>query len=137
MERRKIKKYSKYFGLLDKYFDAIKKNVQKVKDEGLQGLNPEPVPADPGPAEGPTVKNEPTLPRPPGLEQPFPGEHPLAGAGEPAGGEAKSERRNGETKTVAGPQFRGIRGGLDAAVDQAFKGIDMAQLEKDWIEFSK
>ena len=79
----------------------------------------------------------PSEPRPPGLEKPFPGEHPLAGAGEPAGGGAMTERRRGETKTVSGPQFKGIRGGLDAAVVEAFKGIDLEQLEKDWIEFSK
>ena len=72
------------------------------------------------------------------MEKPFPGEHPLAGAGdlpEKAGG-TKPTRR-GETKTVAGRQFTGVRGGLDAAVDEAFKGIDIAQLEKDWIKFSK
>jgi len=138
VERRKIKRYSQYFGLLDKYFDAIKRNVQKVKDKGLEGLNPEPAQPTPVPEEAaPTVKAKPTLPRPPGLENPFPGEHPLAGAGESVGGGAKTERRSGETKTVSGPQFKGIRGGLDAAVVEAFKGIDLEQLEKDWIEFSK
>jgi len=148
IERRKIKKYSKYYGLLDRYFDAIKRNVKKVKEGGLEGLNPTPKKEDPTRKEGvpgldeaeATVKADPTLPRPPGLEKPFPGEHPLAGAGEPADGRKSAKdggQRTGETKTVAGPQFRGIRGGLDAAVDEAFKGIDMEQLEKDWIEFSK
>ena len=44
---------------------------------------------------------------------------------------------NGETKSVAGPQITGVASALDAAVDQAFRGIDIEKLEKDWIEFSK
>jgi len=135
VERRKIKKYKQYWGVLDKYFDAIKANVKSVKEQGLEGLEETP----PAPAEETAeteTKEKPTLPRPPGLEEPFPGEHPLAGVGaDPENPEA--DQRSGETKTVAGPQIRGIQSGLDAAVDQAFKGIDLDQLEKDWIEFSK
>ncbi|MHC4954150.1 MAG: gluzincin family metallopeptidase [Planctomycetota bacterium] len=146
VERRKIKKYKQYWGLLDRYFEGIKRNVKSVKEKGLEGLNERPPDADAGDEtseEGTGAKEEeeaPSLPRPPGLEKPFPDEHPLAGAGEApdaAGPEGGAGRRSGETKTVAGPQFKGIRGGLDAAVDEAFKGIDMAQLEKDWLEFSK
>ena len=51
--------------------------------------------------------------------------------------EGEKGGRKGESKTVAGPKITGIRSGLDAAVDQAFSKIDMAQLQKDWIEFSK
>ena len=140
VERRKIKKYKQYFGLLDRYFDAIKANVKAVKEKGLEGLNEPPVvpPETETEEEKQAESTVPSLPRPPGLEKPFPGEHPLAGAGdapEVEGGEKPTRR--GETKTVAGPQFKGIRGGLDAAIDQAFKGIDLDQLEKDWIKFSK
>ncbi|MEM8886086.1 MAG: hypothetical protein AAGD14_18625 [Planctomycetota bacterium] len=131
VERRKIKKYKKYWGLLDKYFEAIKKNVKSVKEQGLEGLR-EPVPVPPA-EEEPATPEAPTLPRPPGLEQPFPGENPLAGAGDDPG---KSKGR-GESKSVTGPRITGIKSGLDAAVDQAFKGIDIDQLQKDWIEFSK
>lgn len=131
VERRKIKKYKKYWGLLDKYFEAIKKNVKSVKEQGLEGLR-EPVPVPPA-EEEPAAPEAPTLPRPPGLEQPFPGENPLAGAGDDPG----AKKGRGETKTVTGPRITGIKSGLDAAVDQAFKGIDLEQLEKDWIEFSK
>jgi len=132
VERRKIKRYKKYWGLLDKYFDAIKKNVKSVKEKGLEGLR-EPLPPQPEPEPDPEEKG-PTLPRPKGLEAPFPGEHPLAGAGADPDAE-DSDRRSGETKTVAGPQITGIKSGLDAAVDQAFKDIE--ELEKDWIEFTK
>ncbi|MHC4939876.1 MAG: hypothetical protein ACYTHK_12975 [Planctomycetota bacterium] len=134
VERRKIKKYKQYWGLLDRYFEAIKRNVKDVKDKGLEGLElPEPKPEEPKPEE----KAEPTLPRPPGLEKPFPGEHPLAGAG---GDEERSDRRSGETKTSAGPKIRGVRSGLDAAVEEVFfdkRRVDLEQLEKDWITFSK
>lgn len=135
VERRKIKKYQKYWGLLDKYFAAIKRNVKTVKEQGLAGLN-RPPPEPEAPPE-PEVK-APTLPRPLGLEEPFPGEHPLAGAGDdPTVKSGKDGRRKGESKSVTGPKITGIRSGLDAAVDQAFKGIDLKDLEKDWIEFSK
>jgi hypothetical protein len=131
-EQRKIRKYQKYWGLLDKYFDAIKRNVKTVKDEGLYGLEGQPTTPRPeeeepaGAPEGPTV---------PGLEQPFPGENPLEGTGE--GLPATDSRAPGETKTVAGPEIKDVRSALDAAVDEAFRGIDLSELEKDWIEFSK
>jgi len=148
VERRKIKKYKQYWGLLDKYFEAIKRNVQSVREGGLEGLDePPPKPdgdggdaapeeggdvaaSDPAtdPATGPEVGG---LPRLPGLEAPFPGENPLAGAG------AEDRKATGETKTVAGPQITGVGSALDAAVDEAFRGIDYEQLQKDWIEFSK
>jgi len=136
VERRKIKRYKQYWGLLDRYFAAIKRNVKSVKEKGLEGLNRPPVAP---PEEEPELEAAaPTLPRPPGLEKPFPGEHPLAGAGDlPNGSDSTKPKRRSETKSVAGPQFRGVRGGLDAAVDEAFKGIDIEQLEKDWIKFSK
>ena len=54
-----------------------------------------------------------------------------------ADAEGEKGPRKGESKTVSGPKITGIKSGLDAAVDQAFTKIDMAQLEKDWIEFSK
>ncbi|MCK6461059.1 MAG: hypothetical protein L6Q95_14340, partial [Planctomycetes bacterium] len=92
VERKKIVKYKKYWGLLDRYFEAIKKNVKTVKEGGLEGLNeppppPEgdptapapgegdPVPGTPG-EEGPVVKHRDLPSPPPGLEQPFPGENP-------------------------------------------------------------
>jgi hypothetical protein len=127
-ERRKIKKYKQYWGLLDKYFDAIKRNVKSVKENALEGLQ------DPPPIEPvePEKEPEPTLPRLPGLEQPFPGEHPLAGAGTDLDSDGKVTGR-----TVAKPKITGVKSALDAAVDEAFKGIDYEQLEKDWIEFTK
>ncbi|MHC4930821.1 MAG: gluzincin family metallopeptidase [Planctomycetota bacterium] len=146
VERRKIRKYKKYWGLLDRYFEGIKRNVKSVKEKGIEGLNqppekpdsdkePEEEVEDPGEV---TAGTEPTgkpvgLPRLPGLEKPFPGEHPEAGAGEADGAKAQT----GETRSVAGPQINSVKTALDAAVDDAFKGIDIEQLEKDWITFSK
>jgi hypothetical protein len=189
VERRKIKKYQKYWGLLDRYFEAIKRNVKSVKENALEGLDPPDGEKDGdkkdekdgdkkdekdgdkkdekdgdkkdagGPAleegegdEGPAAK--PGLPRLPGLEGDFPGEHPDAGAGAPAGGgpgagnpgtpgtadgggggPAPAERR-----TVARPKVDDRRSALDAAVDEVFfknRQIDIKQLEKDWIDWSK
>ncbi|MFQ5845295.1 MAG: hypothetical protein ACE5JG_09950, partial [Planctomycetota bacterium] len=145
VERRRIKKYKKYWGVLDRYFEAIKRNVKTVKDKGLYGLE-EPPPAPPGeegepkdPAAEQPVEAEPEpdpfagLPVPPGLEKPFPGEHPRAGekAARP------TAEGNSETRSVVGPKITGVKSALDAAVDEAFRGIDLAQLEKDWINFSK
>jgi hypothetical protein len=145
VERKKIKKYKQYWGLLDRYFDAIKRNVKSVKENALEGLPPEPKDGpgkggetkDPGDPEEeatpPAVPAEPEgLPRLPGLEKPFPGEHPEAGAAEDP-----STAGRPETKTVAGPKITGVRSALDAAVDQAFGKIDIDQLEKDWVEWSK
>ena len=130
VERTKNKRYKQYWGLLDKYFDAIKRNVGKVKEGGLYGLE-QPEPTGPTPAEGePAASDEPTLKRLPGLELPFPGEHPEAGR--------RRDLAAGERRTVADqPKITGIGSALDAAVDETFKGIDLDQLEKDWIEFSK
>ncbi len=131
IERRKIKKYKKYFGLLDKYFEAIKRNVKAVQEKGLEGLR-EPVAPEPTePVPAPEGGGESGLPPLPGLAGPFPGEHPDAGAGQPEGKKSSSGR------TSAGPKITGVRSALDAAVDQAFQGIDIDQLEKDWIAFSK
>ncbi len=133
VEARKITKYKKYWGLLDRYFDAIKRNVATVKENALEGLPetpPDPLPVPPLPDAGPVPAPSTELPRPPGLENPFPGEHPLAGA-------APEEKPRGETKSVAGPQITGVTSALDAAVDEAFRGIDLDQLEKDWVEWSK
>jgi len=129
VERRRIRKYKKYWGLLDKYFDAIKRNVKSVKEKGLEGLNRRPPPR-PEPDPEPKGGTDAPLPGLPGLDGPFPGEHPDAGAAEPEDGGSSG-------RTVAGPQITGVRSALDAAVDEAFKGIDLEQLEKDWIEFSK
>jgi hypothetical protein len=140
VERRKIKKYKQYWGLLDRYFEAIKRNVKSVKEQGLAGLNRPPPKPDEGGGEGvegetPADEAVPgsKLPRLPGLERPFPGEHPLAGAGEPEG----LAEGNGERRTVAGPRITSVRTALDAAVDHSFQGIDLKKLEKHWIEFSK
>ena len=74
------------------------------------------------------------LPRLPGLEKPFPGENPEAGKGKAPN---TGSKETGETKSVAGPKITGVKSALDAAVDQAFSKIDIDQLEKDWIEWSK
>jgi len=147
VERRKIRKYKQYWGLLDKYFAAIKRNVKQVKDGGLYGLEepPPPPPDDSGPAdEGDAPEEEqpevPAGPSVPGLEKPFPGENPLEGEGEEeAAGDAEPDAPGGrsETRTVAGPKITGTKSALDAAVDEVFRGIDLSELEKDWIEFSK
>jgi hypothetical protein len=103
-----------------------------VKEKGLSGLNE----TEEKKEEETEEKKEPTLPRPPGLEEPFPGEHPFAGVGEGS----DPSRRTGESKSVSGTKIRGFSSGLDAAVDEVFlnnKRIDMEQLEKDWIAFSK
>ena len=144
VEARKIKQYEKYWGLLDRYFEAIKRNVSSVKEQGLEGLNEEEPPPDPLPEEHEeaapsTPPTPPGLPRLPGLEQPFPGEHPLAGAGTPSG-EAGGESDTGGGRTVAGPVIRDARSALDAAVDEVFlknPRIDIKELEKDWVEWSK
>lgn len=185
VERRKIKKYEKYWGLLDRYFEAIKRNVKSVKENALEGLDPpdgkEPGGKQPdgekgGEKEGGEKKDgekkggddpeleegeaapkkaKPGLPRLPGLEGDFPGEHPDAGAGEPAGGQAVprgggSDARPTtgggegpgpeERRTVAQPKVRDRKSALDAAVDEVFlknRQIDIKQLEKDWIAWSK
>ena len=84
VERRKIKKYEKYFGLLDRYFDAIKRNVKDVKKNALEGLGPQ-LPPEPGTGPGagpdPAGSGDAGLPRIPGLDKPFPGENPEAGRG--------------------------------------------------------
>ena len=41
------------------------------------------------------------------------------------------------SKSVVGKKITGVRSALDNAVDEAFKGIDWDQLQKDWIAFSK
>ena len=82
-----------------------------------------------GPLEDP---GPPPMSDVPGLETPFPGEHPQR-APEPKSNEPDTS----ETKTVAGPKITDIKSGLDAAVDSAFSRIDLAQLEKDWLEFIK
>ncbi|MCZ6572222.1 MAG: hypothetical protein O7C98_03525 [Planctomycetota bacterium] len=170
VKRRKIKKYKQYWGLLDKYFDAVKRNVKAVKEQGLQGLDPTPPPDDgpsgppdeppdgpSGPPEPPdseggeeledgtewsglepeaSQKPEPNVfegvPVPPGLEGPFPGENPAAGIN------PDIARSGGDTsKSVVGKKITGVKSALDNAVDEAFRGIDWVQLEKDWIAFSK
>jgi len=139
IERRKIKKYEKYWGLLDRYFDAIKANVKSVKEQAFEGLEPEPKPekkeekqeqAEPEEQEPPAPVG---LPRLPGLEKPFPGENPGAGKGV----DPNANRKSGETKTVAAPKITGVKSALDVAVDQAFSKIDIEQLERDWVEWSK
>jgi hypothetical protein len=155
VERKKITKYKKYYGLLDRYFEAIKRNVKTVKENALEGLNdpppdvppPAPPPGEDGeegtavpPAEGeaaPTVKQR-DPPAPPGLEQPFPGEHPEAGAS--AGGSGNESKPSQESRTSAGPKIVSEESALDAAVDEVFlknRGIDIKELEKDWVEWSK
>jgi len=136
-ERRKIKKYKQYWGLLDRYFDGIKRNVKSVKENAFEGLDPKkPKPAGPNPFDPVEPEKEepgpPRLPRLPGLEQPFPGENPDAGAGPDP-----KAKRTGETKSVAGPRITGTKSALDAAVDEAFGKIDIEKLEKDWVEWSK
>jgi hypothetical protein len=164
VERKKIVKYKKYFGLLDRYFEAIKRNVKTVKEGGLEGLNdppqeppPEGDSAEPAPGEGedappgeegeggPVVKRRDLPSPPPGLETPFPGENPEAGGSgvtdpggatkPPAGAGAPGERR-----TVSGPVIHDAGSALNAAVDEVFlnnKAIDIKELEKDWVEWSK
>ena len=133
-ERRKIKKYKKYWGLLDKYFAAIKRNVKAI-----EGLNEGPTkPDEEGAEEVPAEEVEPepappTLKRLPGLEEPFPGENPAAGAGPDPDAKAAS----GETRTVAGPKLTGVASALDLAIDEMLTRIDIEQREKDWISFSK
>jgi hypothetical protein len=161
VEKKKIVKYKKYWGLLDRYFDAIKRNVKTVKDGGLEGLSdPPPPPPDDGtkppdendgqlpggppvspPTEEPTVKRR-DLPSLPGLEEPFPGEHPEAGAAEGASksGEGGPASAKGDRRTVAGPRISDEDSALNAAVDEVFlknKEIDIKELEKDWVEWSK
>jgi len=143
VERRKITKYKKYWGLLDRYFDAIKRNVKSVREGGIEGLNEppalppggeEPGLPEPPDSEGPTVKGK-GLPRLPGLEQPFPGEHPEAGTAPDEGAPPPTERR-----TIAGPSITGTESALDAAVDEVFlknRNIDIKELERDWVEWSK
>jgi len=161
VERRKVTKYKKYWGLLDRYFEAIKRNVKTVKEGGLEGLNEPPAgpPDEPGgDAEGfpvgpptgneggPVVRQRDLPTPPPGLEQPFPGEHPEAGSSENTGpgGAVKPESAgasgDGERRTVAGTRIRDSGSALDAAVDEVFlnnKNIDIKELEKDWVEWSK
>ena len=137
IERRKIKKYKQYWGLLDRYFDGIKRNVKSVKENAFEGLDPKkPKPAGPNPFDPVEPEKEepgpPRLPRLPGLEQPFPGENPDAGAGPDP-----KAKRTGETKSVAGPRITGTKSALDAAVDEVFGKIDIEKLEKDWVEWSK
>ncbi len=185
VERKKIVKYKKYWGLLDRYFEAIKRNVKTVKENALEGLDEPPTPppdappppGDPPPdapdgeppAEGagdgkgpgaapgtpgteeegvPTLKRR-DLPAPPGLEHPFPGENPDAGAADgneagsgagPGGGPGASGGAPDERRTYAGPKIVSEESALDAAVDEVFfknRGIDIKELEKDWVEWSK
>jgi len=141
VERRKLKQYQKYFGLLDKYFAAIKANVKDVRENGLEGLStpPPPPPEVAGgdssaPYSEPGDESAPAAPPGlvPGLEVPFPGEHAAAGAPK------RLESAAGETETSAGPgKITSVQDALESGVDKAFEGIDLAQLEKDWIEFSK
>jgi hypothetical protein len=169
VERRKIKKYEKYWGLLDRYFEAIKRNVKAVKENALEGLDPPEGDEKDGKdgkdgegqdagGKGPEIEEgvpEPTkkpgLPRLPGLEGDFPGEHPDAGAGEPAEGGGSSGPGGGgpgggqgpgskERRTVAGPRVDSRTSALDSAVDEVFfknRKIDLKELEKDWIAWSK
>jgi len=159
VERRKIKKYEKYWGLLDRYFEAIKRNVKSVKENAFEGLDPPDGDETDGDEKDGDEKDgeieegeqepasKPGLPRLPGLEGDFPGEHPDAGAGEPAGGDGSDGAGGGgprpgskDRRTVAGPKVDDSRSALDAAVDEVFfknRNIDIAQLEKDWIAWSK
>jgi len=86
VERRKIVKYKKYWGLLDRYFEAIKRNVKMVKENAIEGLNEPPAPPPGGPAPGGPAPGGPAAP--PG--DPAPGDPPAApppeGAGAPEGG---------------------------------------------------
>jgi hypothetical protein len=135
-ERLKIKKYKKYWGLLDKYFAMIKANVKLVKEKGLYGLEDLDDKEKEGEGTGEdAVPAEPEsgLTKVPGIEKPFPGEHPAAGAAP----EPEKVDTTTETKTVAGPQIKGIKSGLDKAVKDVFGKLDLSQLEKDWIEFIK
>ena len=167
VERKKIVKYRKYWGLLDRYFEAIKRNVKTVKEGGLEGLNDPPPAPPPDRPDGPPPEGTPPeggdaepavppgapadvpgakgrdLPAPSGLEQPFPGENPEAGAAEgtaPAGGESAAGGAAGERRTVSGPRIVSEDTALDAAVDEVFlenRNIDIKELEKDWVEWSK
>jgi hypothetical protein len=167
VERKKIVKYKKYWGLLDRYFEAIKRNVKTVKEGGIEGLNdpppdvpppgspdapdesapggggPEPAVPVPPDEDLPTVKRR-DLPAPRGLEQPFPGENPEAGAAEGSAsggsGESASGAAPGDRRTSAGPRIVSEDTALDAAVDEVFfqnRVIDIKELEKDWVEWSK
>jgi hypothetical protein len=157
VERKKVVKYKKYWGLLDRYFEAIKRNVKTVKEKAIEGLNdppappegggaapPEgeaPQPAEPGEGAPPVVKRG-GLPGLPGLEQPFPGENPDAGAAPTGGAAAGPEGASpgAERRTVAGPEITGEDSALNAAVDEVFlknRAIDIKELERDWVEWSK
>ena len=118
--------------------------MKSVKEKAFEGLDPKPEPKPGEKKEGKEEKKaepekqEPKppvgLPRLPGLEKPFPGENPEAGKGV----DPNANRNTGETKTVAGPKITGVKSALDAAVDQAILSkIDIKQLEKDWVEWSK
>ncbi|MHC4548773.1 MAG: hypothetical protein ACYTEZ_08335 [Planctomycetota bacterium] len=154
VEKKKVKKYKQYWGLLDRYFEAIKRNVKSVKEGGIEGLNDPPPEKKDGegekkePEEEPAAEegeaepeaSDPGLPRLPGLEQPFPGEHPDAGAGDRPGEDKKPKEADGARRTVAGRAITGNKSALDAAVDEIFldnRNIDIKQLEKDWVEWSK
>jgi hypothetical protein len=133
VERRKDRRYKQYWGLLDRYFAAIKANVKTVKERAFEGLDEAPDEA-PDAAEEPPADEAPGKARLPGLEEPFPDEHPDAGV--PGG---KSGPR-GSGHTFSGPRMTDADTALDAAVDEVFfknRGIDIDQLEKDWIEFMK
>ncbi|MDH3592056.1 MAG: hypothetical protein OER88_09265, partial [Planctomycetota bacterium] len=160
VERRKIKKYKKYYGLLDRYFEAIKRNVKTVKEKAIEGLDEPPDggggdgdggpdgepdgadgmdPLDPEADAATEEKDEAAeitgLPGLPGLDGPFPGEKPQTGAAPDPNAKPSESGR-----TVSGPRISGTKSALDAAADEVFlknRGIDIKQLEKDWIEFSK
>ncbi len=124
------KKYAEKWGrILSTYFDVLKAEVNAAGPDAAppepEPQPPAPPPAPPAPGEEPPDPDDPLDPRRPPKP---PGDAP----GEPEGGED-------EAVDVPRTPFRG-RGGeaaLKKAVEEAFKGVDFAELEEAWKKATK
>jgi hypothetical protein len=126
---------AKWGRILEKYFAALKREVAKEGKLVRGGERPD----EPGPT-GPDEPKEPEDPKEPkeGPDEPKEPKEPggEAGGGEGGGGEGGDE-------PPPDPGFQPLQGGeasesaLETALREAFEGVDFAELEDAWKEFTK
>ncbi|MFO0932576.1 MAG: hypothetical protein U1E39_07690 [Planctomycetota bacterium] len=141
---------AKWGKILPTYFDTLKAAVNAERPTPKPG--PKPGPGGPAmggdaptaPGDGPTTPDEPKPPTLPGDDAPGsgdpspdePGMGDGPGMGEPGMGDAPSgdEPNPFEGFTMPSSRYRSSADALKKAVDTAFAGVDMAELEAAWRE---
>lgn len=132
-------KKKEYQGVLDKYFNVLKGLVTKGRKAREDAMKPPPTPPV-KPGDGAPPAGGDGQPPAGGDGQPpsgGDGKPPAGGDGQPpAGGDGQPPVP--ATPPVPPPDFSEMfdsQKWLDQALEEAFKGIDLKQLEKDWLDF--